>query len=149
MDPNETKNSNAQQKPVSTKAPSSSMISLVLVLVAVVVVAGLGFYVMGSANLLTPSTPSSPSGANIPATPTLPKEPVLVGFEYTVVRVNDVEIVLNGQEGELILPNDPTIVTVYLGFPSTQSMEISLLKVGDKAKVALIPGKAAEIYVQQ
>jgi len=71
-----------------------------------------------------------------------------VDFAYTVKSITPEQIVLNGQNGDFTLPNDPSIVTVYKG-PTKESpkMELSQLKVGDTLNMEFIPGKSATLFV--
>ena len=71
-----------------------------------------------------------------------------VDFAYTVKSITPEQIVLNGQNGDFTLPNDPSIVTVYKG-PTKESpkMELSQLKVGDTLNMEFIPGKSATLFL--
>ena len=71
-----------------------------------------------------------------------------VDFAYKVKSITGEMIVLNGQNGDFTLPNDPSAITVYKG-PTKESpkMELSQLKVGDTVNMEFVPGKSATLFV--
>lgn len=78
-------------------------------------------------------------------TPTIMKVP----FDYEVTGVTADNIELNGQRGKLLLPKDPSKVKVYSGQSKDNPIDISAVKVGQKATIEAIPGKMVWLYIIQ
>ena len=74
--------------------------------------------------------------------------PIVVPFDYTITSVTDDTILMNGEKGEMILPNDPSVVTVFfrengVDTPTT----FSEVKAEMKANLVIDPGKSATLYL--
>ncbi len=70
-----------------------------------------------------------------------------IPFDYTISKVSDTEIVLNGQNGELILTKDISI-TVLKGVPGNSApVDFSALTAGQKIKLEAVPGQSATLYI--
>lgn len=70
-----------------------------------------------------------------------------ISFDYTVSRVSNTEIVLNGQNGELILTKDISI-SVLKGAPGNSTpADFSALAAGQKIKLEAVPGQSAILYI--
>lgn len=70
-----------------------------------------------------------------------------IPFDYTVSRISNSEVVLNGQNGELILTKDISI-TVLKGAPGNSTpADFSALAAGQKIKLEAVPGQSATLYI--
>lgn len=115
----------------------------VLVILVVLVLLGLGLFYAVSSGMLG-QIGLTPSATNQPAVP------VKVDFVYSITSITAEAIVLDGDSGEFVLPNDPAKVTVY-GGPTKESPMLSLtdLKVGNRVNLEFVPGQSATLFVSQ
>ena len=76
--------------------------------------------------------------------------PIQVPFSYTVTEVKDNILVLEGEKGKMRLTTDPTKLHVYLGSKeeNPQPADISVVKVGMKAQLKMIPGQEFWLYLK-
>lgn len=115
----------------------------VLVILVVLVLLGLGLFYAVSSGMLG-QIGLTPSATNQPAVP------VKVDFVYNITSITAETIVLDGDNGEFVLPNDPAKVVVY-GGPTKESPMLSLtdLKVGNRVNLEFVPGQSATLFVSQ
>lgn len=67
---------------------------------------------------------------------------------YQVVSMNERDIILGGQEGEMAIPNGGSGVMVFKGTPQTHTeASITDIKVGQSVVLEIIPGEKAWIYI--
>lgn len=80
--------------------------------------------------------------------PTVSSEPIVVDFEYTVQDISEETIILIGQNGEFLLPNDETQVELYNG-ASIDAPKIPLSELTTSATLNLefIPGQLARLFL--
>ncbi len=71
-----------------------------------------------------------------------------VPFDYVITSINPELITLTGENGELVLPNDQSVVTVSSLTQSNQSYLLTSLIIGQSVNLKFIPGKSAEILVK-
>jgi hypothetical protein len=115
----------------------------------IVLVAVMGLfliYIVKQPKSNTP-TPSAPE-----AQEKLPERgtPYLVPFDYSVTNVSEDQIILNGEKGELILPQDPEKVAVFFDKGGDRTpAQLSDVQVGMKANLNINPGVSAELYLIQ
>lgn len=77
-----------------------------------------------------------------------PNTPVKVDFEYTVNQITDKQIVLSGDKGEFILPNDSSLVSVYQGSTiDSPTIPLESLTVGATLNLEFIPNKSAKLFI--
>lgn len=77
-----------------------------------------------------------------------PNALIKVDFEYTVSQISDEQIVLTGEKGEFILPNDSGLVTVYQGNTAdSPTIPLNLLAVGDTLNLEFIPNQSAKLFL--
>ena len=118
----------------------------------VVFVIGLLLYAQNNKSSKAPSVANDKSmnegSDNVEAQNTSIPEPIVVPFDYTITSVADDTILMNGEKGEMMLPNDPSVVTVFfrengVDTPTT----LSEVKAEMKANLVLDPGKSATLYL--
>ncbi|PIU69089.1 hypothetical protein COS81_01475 [candidate division WWE3 bacterium CG06_land_8_20_14_3_00_42_16] len=74
--------------------------------------------------------------------------PVKVDFPYTVKSITLAVIVLNGENGDLTLSNNPNMVTVYKGATeASPKIGIQDLKIGDTVNLEFVPGELANLFL--
>ena len=118
----------------------------------VVFVIGLLLYAQNNKSSKAPSVANDKSmnegSDNVEAQNTSTPGPIVVPFDYTITSVTDDTILMNGEKGEMILPNDPSVVTVFfrengVDTPTT----FSEVKAEMKANLVIDPGKSATLYL--
>ena len=123
-----------------------------IIIVLVVFVIGLLLYAQNNKSSKAPSVANDKSmnegSDNVEAQNTSIPEPIVVPFDYTITSVADDTILMNGEKGEMMLPNDPIVVTVFfrengVDTPTT----LSEVKAEMKANLVLDPGKSATLYL--
>ena len=123
-----------------------------IIIVLVVFVIGLLLYAQNNKSSKAPSVANDKSmnegSDNVEAQNTSIPEPIVVPFDYTITSVVDDTILMNGEKGEMMLPNDPSVVTVFfrengVDTPTT----LSEVKAEMKANLVLDPGKSATLYL--
>jgi len=123
-----------------------------IIIVLVVFVIGLLLYAQNNKSSKAPSVANDKSmnegSDNVEAQNTSIPEPIVVPFDYTITSVADDTILMNGEKGEMMLPNDPSVVTVFfrengVDTPTT----LSEVKAEMKANLVLDPGKSATLYL--
>jgi len=74
--------------------------------------------------------------------------PIAIPFEYIVKSVDPDQIILNGERGDLSLPNSPDKITVFFQ-EADKNIPAKLEDVtkGLKANLIIIPGVSAELYL--
>jgi hypothetical protein len=72
---------------------------------------------------------------------------VEVPFEYVITGITESLITLTGQNGDLILPFDDSIVKVKSQTTSSE-FNLSNLIVGQSVNLSFIPGQSAELLVK-
>ena len=115
---------------------------IILVIMGVILIGGAAFVMMR--NPSSPTNNSSNTDDSLLPPPTL----IEVPFEYTVKSIGASEIVLNGQEGDIIFPTtnfDLKFISGDRG--SNESVEQSALRVGQRVNLDMIPGRSATIYI--
>ena len=75
------------------------------------------------------------------------EERVTVPFDYEVTEVSETTIILSGDKGELQLPNDSTVVTLYAADKS--ALNLSDLQAGMRINLEMVPGESAWLYIVQ
>ncbi|MDO8496956.1 MAG: hypothetical protein Q7S61_00235 [bacterium] len=127
----------------------------VIFLVLLVFVGGLLIYYVVKANLL--SVNPAPSNITAPINTAQTPPPILtitptptvfvVPFDYEIKSVSPTLIVMTGQKGDLQVPQNP-IVKIFKGAPpSTEEISFTDVKVGQKARVEVIPKQKVWIYI--
>ena len=77
-----------------------------------------------------------------------PNASVTVDFEYTVSQISDEQIVLSGDKGEFILPNDSALVSVYQGSTvDSPTIPLESLTVGATLNLEFIPNQSAKLFI--
>jgi len=123
-----------------------------IIIVFVVFVIGLLLYAQHNKSSKAPSVANDKSmnegSDNVEAQNTSTPGPIVVPFDYTITSVTDDTILMNGEKGEMILPNDPSVVTVFfrengVDTPTT----FSEVKAEMKANLVIDPGKSATLYL--
>ena len=123
-------------------------------LILIIVVLGAYYVKMGTQQQTTGKTTNETIPSEQPfqntqlppsPTPTIMKVP----FDYEVIGVTADNIELTGQRGKLLLPKDPSKVKVYSGQSKDNPIDISTVKVGQKATIEAIPGKMVWLYIIQ
>ncbi|PIZ64694.1 hypothetical protein COY14_04270 [Candidatus Roizmanbacteria bacterium CG_4_10_14_0_2_um_filter_36_9] len=123
-----------------------------IIIVLVVFVIGLLLYAQNNKSSKAPSVANDKSmnegSDNVEAQNTSTPGPIVVPFDYTITSVTDDTILMNGEKGEMILPNDPSVVTVFfrengVDTPTT----FSEVKAEMKANLVIDPGKSATLYL--
>lgn len=86
-----------------------------------------------------PTTTDTPEGQG---------QVVEVPFDYTVSTIDQSNIVITGENGDLTLPNDPNIITVYMGDKTNaEPATIADLQIGQKIQLVMVPGQSASVYI--
>lgn len=79
-----------------------------------------------------------------------PAKPYTTPFNYMIEQISNAQIILNGQQGRMIIPYDENIVTIFRGLPPNDiKANLSIISVGQLVKLITIPGQSAKVYITQ
>ncbi len=129
----------------SSKYAGVAVVVVVLLLLAV----GL-YYVVSSGMLGGPPEGVKQPVAGTPIVGSPETQVVKPDFAYTVKSIDATTIVLEGLNGEFILPTDAMSVKAYAGLTKdAPAMALTDLKVGDSLNMEFIPGQSADLFVSR
>lgn len=77
----------------------------------------------------------------------LPKNNVLVPFDYTIMSIDSSMIVISGEHGNMQLPVSDDQVTVYHVSDNSKA-DITDLQVGQTVNLAMVPGEKAWVGIE-
>jgi len=124
----------------------NQVLSIVLGVLFIIVV-GLFFIFLKNRpqNATVRTTPSQPKSTQ----PTKSLTPIQIPFTYTIKVVTPDQIILNGEKGDLSLPNDPSKVAIFFQEKDKKTpATLKDVKEGLKANLVMIPGVSAKLYLQ-
>ena len=130
---------------------NSSKYTGVAVVVVVLLLLAVGLYYVVSSGMLggTPGGVKQPV-VGTPVAGSMEPQVVKPDFAYKVKSIDATTVVLEGSNGEFILPADVMSVKVYAGLTKeSPAMALTDLKVGDSLNMEFIPGKSADLFVSQ
>ena len=133
----------------NVKEKNQRLVAMFSVLVTLLVVGIIGTFVMIYLSDSTSQEGSNTTATTIPTNTNnqeyKPEERVTVPFDYEVTEVSETTIILSGDKGELQLPNDSTVVTLYAADKS--ALNLSDLQAGMRINLEMVPGESAWLYI--